>query len=67
MSTRLVSGGNFVLEAFARGVKVINLDKLTCAGNLTTLSSLACVHERFTWPQVLREYEELLTRWYPTK
>lgn len=24
-------------------------------------------HERFTWDQVLREYEELLTRWYPTK
>lgn len=23
--------------------------------------------ERFTWPQVLREYEELMTRWYPTK
>ncbi|SEJ25906.1 Glycosyl transferases group 1 [Pseudomonas linyingensis] len=24
-------------------------------------------HERFTWDLVLREYEELLTRWYPTK
>lgn len=24
-------------------------------------------HERFTWDRVLREYEELLTRWYPTK
>lgn len=24
-------------------------------------------HERFTWPQVLGEYEELLVRWYPTK
>ncbi|MNC11121.1 hypothetical protein PS726_04245 [Pseudomonas fluorescens] len=24
-------------------------------------------YERFTWDQVLREYEELLTRWYPTK
>lgn len=23
--------------------------------------------ERFTWPQVLREYEELLTSWYPDK
>lgn len=23
--------------------------------------------ELFTWPQVLREYEELLARWYPTK
>lgn len=21
--------------------------------------------ERFTWPRILREYEELLTRWYP--
>jgi len=33
-------GGNFVLEAAARGVKVINLDALTYAGNLKTLSSL---------------------------
>lgn len=24
-------------------------------------------YERFTWEQVLREYEDLLTRWYPTK
>lgn len=24
-------------------------------------------HERFTWPQVLGEYEELLTHWYPVK
>ncbi len=30
-------------------------------------ASLARFHERFTWPQVLREYEELLTRWYPSK
>jgi dTDP-glucose 4,6-dehydratase len=33
-------GGNFVLEAVARGVKVINLDALTYAGNLQTLASL---------------------------
>jgi len=33
-------GGNFVLEAVARGVKVINLDALTYAGNLKTLASL---------------------------
>ena len=33
-------GGNFVLEAVARGVKVVNLDALTYAGNLDTLSSL---------------------------
>lgn len=33
-------GGNFVLEAVARGVKVINLDALTYAGNMETLSSL---------------------------
>ena len=32
-------GGNFVLEAVARGIKVINLDALTYAGNLKTLSS----------------------------
>jgi len=33
-------GGNFVLEAVARGVKVVNLDALTYAGNLKTLCSL---------------------------
>ncbi len=30
-------------------------------------ASRARFHERFTWPQVLHEYEELLTRWYPSK
>lgn len=29
-------------------------------------ASRAVFNERFTWEQVLREYEELLTRWYPT-
>jgi dTDP-glucose 4,6-dehydratase len=33
-------GGNFVLEAVAKGVRVINLDALTYAGNVDTLSSL---------------------------
>ncbi len=33
-------GGNFVLEAVARGIKVVNLDALTYAGNLNTLSSI---------------------------
>ncbi|MDR2871198.1 MAG: dTDP-glucose 4,6-dehydratase [Xanthomonadaceae bacterium] len=33
-------GGNFVLEAIARGARVINLDALTYAGNLDTLTSL---------------------------
>ena len=33
-------GGNFVLEAVQQGVKVVNLDALTYAGNLDTLSSL---------------------------
>ena len=33
-------GGNFVLEAVRRGVRVVNLDALTYAGNLDTLSSL---------------------------
>jgi len=33
-------GGNFVLEAIARGIRVINLDALTYAGNLQTLSSV---------------------------
>ncbi|PPU94126.1 dTDP-glucose 4,6-dehydratase [Xanthomonas albilineans] len=46
MATWLVTGGagfiggNFVLEAVARGVRVINLDALTYAGNLNTLVSL---------------------------
>ena len=33
-------GGNFVLEAVASGVRVINLDALTYAGNLDTLATL---------------------------
>jgi dTDP-glucose 4,6-dehydratase len=33
-------GGNFVLEAVERGIRVINLDALTYAGNLNTLASL---------------------------
>lgn len=33
-------GGNFVLEAAANGVRVVNLDALTYAGNLDTLASL---------------------------
>jgi dTDP-glucose 4,6-dehydratase len=33
-------GGNFVLDAVARGIRVVNLDALTYAGNLDTLSSL---------------------------
>lgn len=47
MSTWLVTGGagfiggNFVLEAVQRGVRVVTLDALTYAGNLDTLSSLA--------------------------
>lgn len=46
MATWLVTGGagfiggNFVLRAVAEGIKVINLDALTYAGNLDTLSSL---------------------------
>ncbi|HSX64689.1 MAG TPA: GDP-mannose 4,6-dehydratase, partial [Pseudoxanthomonas sp.] len=33
-------GGNFVLRAVAQGIRVVNLDALTYAGNLDTLSSL---------------------------
>lgn len=33
-------GGNFVLGAVAQGWRVVNLDKLTYAGNLQTLASL---------------------------
>jgi dTDP-glucose 4,6-dehydratase len=34
-------GGNFVLEAVRAGVKVVNLDALTYAGNLDTLAPVA--------------------------
>jgi dTDP-glucose 4,6-dehydratase len=46
MQTLFVTGGagfigaNFVLQAISQGTKVINLDKLTYAGNLHTLISL---------------------------
>jgi dTDP-glucose 4,6-dehydratase len=46
MKTLLVTGGagfigaNFVLQAVADGLKVINLDKLTYAGNVQTLDSI---------------------------
>jgi dTDP-glucose 4,6-dehydratase len=46
MKTLLVTGGagfigaNFVLRAIAQGHRVVNLDKLTYAGNLDTLESL---------------------------
>ena len=46
MATWLVTGGagfiggNFVLEAVARGERVVNLDALTYAGNRDTLASL---------------------------
>jgi dTDP-glucose 4,6-dehydratase len=33
-------GGNFVLEAIARGERIVNLDALTYAGNRDTLASL---------------------------
>jgi len=33
-------GGNFVLDAVSRGVRIVNLDALTYAGNLDTLASL---------------------------
>ncbi len=46
MATWLVTGGagfiggNFVLEAVHRGIRVVNLDALTYAGNLDTLRSI---------------------------
>ena len=33
-------GGNFVLRAVAQGVKIVNLDALTYAGNLDTIASV---------------------------
>ena len=46
MTTWLVTGGagfiggNFVLDAVSRGIRIVNLDTLTYAGNLDTLASL---------------------------
>ena len=46
MTTWLVTGGagfiggNFVLDAVGRGIRVVNLDALTYAGNLDTLSAI---------------------------
>lgn len=45
MTTLLVTGGtgfiggNFVRQAVAYGLRVVNLDALTCAGNLDTLAN----------------------------
>ena len=33
-------GGNFVLDAVSSGIRIVNLDRLTYAGNLDTLESL---------------------------
>ncbi|GAA0906479.1 dTDP-glucose 4,6-dehydratase [Rothia nasimurium] len=56
MKTLLVTGGagfigaNFVLQAIADGLRVVNLDKLTYAGNLGTLASVDD-NERHTFVQ----------------
>lgn len=56
MNTLLVTGGagfigaNFVLQAVADGLRVVNLDKLTYAGNPDTLASLAG-HDRHIFVQ----------------
>ena len=56
MKTLLVTGGagfigaNFVLQSIAQGHGVVNLDKLTYAGNLDTLSSLNS-HDRHVFVQ----------------
>jgi len=38
-------GGNFVIDAVSRGVRIVNLDALTYAGNLDTLRSLEGNHD----------------------
>lgn len=56
MKTLLVTGGagfigaNFVLQAIADGLRVVNLDKLTYAGNLGTLASVEA-NERHVFVQ----------------
>ena len=73
MKTLLVTGGagfigaNFVLQAVSDGLRVINLDKLTYAGNLDTLSSLqdhdghvfvrGDIGDRVLITKVLNEYQ----------
>ena len=59
-------GGNFVIDAVSRGVRVVNLDALTYAGNLDTLRGLegnpdhVFVHgdigDRALVPRLLAEY-----------
>ena len=68
MKTLLVTGGagfiggNFVLGAVADGLRVVNLDKLTYAGNLDTLLALKGlkVAARFEWIVVVLQYVVLL-------
>jgi len=73
LKTLLVTGGagfigaNFVLQAVSDGLRVINLDKLTYAGNLDTLSSLqdhdghvfvrGDIGDRVLITKVLNEYQ----------
>ena len=67
MNTLLVTGGagfigaNFVLQAIADGFKVVNLDKLTYAGNLQTLDSVAS-NDRHVFVKGDIGDRELLTR-----
>ncbi|RAP58412.1 dTDP-glucose 4,6-dehydratase [Oleiagrimonas sp. MCCC 1A03011] len=72
MKTLLVTGGagfiggNFVLQAVADGLRVVNLDKLTYAGNPETLASLqgndahvfvqGDIGDRELLPRLLREH-----------
>ena len=59
-------GGNFVLEAVQHGIKVINLDALTYAGNLDTLAPLELVRtfvdDQLTAVQAVQAAAEHLTR-----
>lgn len=67
MTTLLITGGagfigaNFVLQAVARGHRVVNLDKLTYAGNLDTLASLGG-NERHVFVQGDIGDRDLITR-----
>src|SRR5690348_18350198 len=59
-------GGNFALAAVADGLRVVNLDKLTYAGNLDTLHSLEGdpLHA-FVRSEERRVGKECRSRWAP--
>lgn len=61
------SGAAFFKDESACGVLLDQLLADDTAVARMKSASLERFQERFTWPQVLRDYEELLTHWCPSK